>query len=898
MFRKIHPTLPIFIKPQANYQVVYTPGHLVVINNAQANALEVGWNSKDWADPSFKETFAIPLENLAREAAESWQDWKQADFNPEALIFSPGTDCNASCVYCYSRGYDPHQSISHFDPRFLKAAARLVAANCSAKGLPFNFAVHGEGEATLYWDSLIQAAAMTREVAREYDLVWTGYVGTNGLLSEEKLVWLGDNFNVVGISCDGPPEIQDYQRPGNKGQKTSSVIERNIRCLISRGHSPRIRTTITPGSMHRQAEIVAYLAGELGIRDIHFEPVYRAGKNQQIGFASVDAEAFAGYYLAAEREAAKRGCSLRLSGVRPDEIHGPYCHFLNQTLHICAPDRVIGCFFPGNGYDISKALTADNPFGLSLNNALPGRLRESATRIPERCQDCINIYHCSRDCPEFCYLEPTPAESEALPGFRCRLLKLLGETWISSAAALLAAESPELTESVLTNSSAADIPLITELLEHLPAGIDGDTILQQWEAAQPYFKPGPRQLPSPIWVLNGFSDDGSSARLKLCEQLKDKQAAQRALAVYIHIPFCDRKCGFCDCYSFPLNARNRHLEDLYIKNLVEEIIAWGRLDALKQKPVSTVHFGGGTPLLLSPDSFNRLIQVCRNNLCVSPDTEWALESTSSSIDSRTLTFLLQSNIRRLHLGVQTLEDTVRNEIGRREGAAATLEKLEAALNMDFVVSVDLVFGLPGESIGGFINTLLKLIDIGIDGFSLYQLQTSKRNQGWLQRSLQPTRNYTREYFIFQAAEQLLLLNGYQKNHFNHYSRQRDRNLYYTYPQRGEDLLGLGCTANGCLGNYHYRNHDFKRFMADGPGNSTVMGGIEDTSRNELRSIGTALASGRLWPSVFTDPRLQSLLVGWEEALWLARDPESDSYYLTSNGSWFINNMYEAIQLLA
>ncbi|MGE5391377.1 MAG: radical SAM protein [Deltaproteobacteria bacterium] len=894
MYRKIHPTLPIFKNSFVNYAVIYIPGNLTTVTAARAEDLERGWTFNEWSDPSLRETLAMPLEKLAEDTIHSWQSWQQTDFLPEALIFSPGFECNASCVYCYSRG-QTHAGNSLFDPHFLETAARLVAANCSAKGLPFNFAVHGEGEPTLYWDNLVQATGISQAVARQYGLDWTGYVGTNGLLSEEHLNWLGDTYSLIGISCDGSPDIQDDQRRLKNGQKTSAIVAGSIKRLISQGHSPRIRVTITPQSMRRQVEIVTYLAGELGVRDIHFEPVYRAGNNRFLGFSPEDASPFAAYFLAAEEEAARRGCSLNLSGVRPDEFHGPYCHFLNQTLHIGAPDRLLGCFFTGSGYDISLAIVKDPADGLSVNTSLMAELGKRSVHTPKRCLDCINIYHCSRNCPEFCYLDPVDTEN-SVPGFRCRLFKILVESWISRAALALIDNSPE-SDYPARLTSPGSTPAISDWLEHIPKGIDRTALELQWEAARPHFKPGPRELPAPIWVLEGLLDDSKTATKKLCGRLGSHCEDLTAMAVYIHIPFCDRKCGFCDCYSFPLNDKNRHLEDIYIRNLLHEITNWKTFGPIEQKPVSTVHLGGGTPLFLSPDNFEGLIQACRDQLGVHPDTEWALESTSSSIHPEALELMLRNNIRRLHVGVQTLEDTVRSAIGRRESRAVILDKLQAALKMDMVVSVDLVFGLPGESIEGFIDTLLELIAIGIDGFSLYQLQTSRRNQGWRQRSRDPIRGYICEYLLFQTAEHLLLQNGYKKTHFNHYSRQRDQNRYYSYPQRGEDLLGLGCSANGCLGSYHYRNHDFKGYMAAGSGNSVIMGGIEDNQEKELRSFNTALAAGRFQPEAFTDPRLQILMHDWKAAAWLAPDPVTGSYYLSGNGSWFINNMYEAIRRL-
>ncbi len=153
----------------------------------------------------------------------------------------------------------------------------------------------------------------------------------------------------------------------------------------------------------------------------------------------------------------------------------------------------------------------------------------------------------------------------------------------------------------------------------------------------------------------------------------------------------------------------------------EEMGLWAAEGGLDRRPVSTVHFGGGTPVFLGVQAFGRLVETCAATFAVDAATEWALESTVRDLTPEIVGLLHGLGFRRLHIGVQTLEDPVRSEIGRRSPAAAVLRKIEEMLALGWVVSVDLICGLPQQTPAGFLAGLAALVDLGVDGFSLYEL---------------------------------------------------------------------------------------------------------------------------------------------------------------------------------
>lgn len=428
-----------------------------------------------------------------------------------------------------------------------------------------------------------------------------------------------------------------------------------------------------------------------------------------------------------------------------------------------------------------------------------------------------------------------------------------------------------------------------------PAEIDIEAIRREWLALSPLYRAEERDLPLPVWARRGFTENGEEAWTTLCREVGHIEPA-RPFCIYVHIPFCASRCGFCDCYSFPLRRHQAAVIEKYLALLTQETRLWSRLGTLAQRPVSTVHFGGGTPTFLGCEPFGRLIGVLRDHFHVDSRTEWALESTSSELTDEMFSTLHNLGFTRLHVGVQSLQDPVRQTINRREAAAAVLDKIVRAVSLGWVVSVDLIFGLPGQTLTGLLNDIRALEAVGVEGFSLYELQLSSRNRAFAERHGLVERNPLVNYFMLQAASRLLVSLGYRKTLFNHFARERDTDLYFTFPERGEDCLALGTIADGVFGDYHYRHPEYKTYThsvtESFPG---LQGGLRRNAlENRLYPLEVALLSARFSPTLFVEvlgrERAEKLLCRWREAALVEDDPASGRLRLTANGSWVTAKM--------
>lgn len=254
-----------------------------------------------------------------------------------------------------------------------------------------------------------------------------------------------------------------------------------------------------------------------------------------------------------------------------------------------------------------------------------------------------------------------------------------------------------------------------------------------------------------------------------------------------------------------------------------------------------------------------------------------------------LAFLQQLGVSRLHVGVQTLDDAIRPLLGRHEDGATVCMRLRDALEMGFVTTVDIIYGLPGQDVASLLSTLELLTERGVQGFSLYALQQSARNARFHQRHFAAGRDSGHDFFLFAAAERYLRERGFRKNHFTHFARPVDRNLYYTYPQRGEDLLALGPTADGILGTYRYRHHELPGYLNAATAADALMGGIDDPST--AIAIRNALCSGTFSPE--EAQLLKPLLTDWVDRALLTPVPEG--YSLSVAGSWYIERMLAELE---
>ncbi len=189
------------------------------------------------------------------------------------------------------------------------------------------------------------------------------------------------------------------------------------------------------------------------------------------------------------------------------------------------------------------------------------------------------------------------------------------------------------------------------------------------------------------------------------------------LALYLHVPFCATKCPYCDFNTY---AGIEGLMDPYMDAVRAEIAMWG--EVLGAPRVSTVFLGGGTPSYLRPGMVGALLGAARSALSIDPGAEVTAEANPDDLTERRLAELAEAGVNRLSVGVQSLDDGLLADLGRRHGADQARAAVRSAARSGFRnLSVDLMYGLPRQSLAQWTETVDGALDLGTAHLSAYAL---------------------------------------------------------------------------------------------------------------------------------------------------------------------------------
>ncbi len=187
------------------------------------------------------------------------------------------------------------------------------------------------------------------------------------------------------------------------------------------------------------------------------------------------------------------------------------------------------------------------------------------------------------------------------------------------------------------------------------------------------------------------------------------------LGLYLHIPFCQAICGYC---NFNRGLLDAGLKTRYVAALEREILAAG-----DGRPADTVFFGGGTPSLLEPDEVGRLLTACRAAYRLAPDAEITLETNPETATADRLSAFREAGVNRISFGVQSFDDRELARLDRIHSAGRAKDAIRAARAAGFSnLSFDLMFWLPGQSVESWLRTIDEAIAQTPDHLSLYLLE--------------------------------------------------------------------------------------------------------------------------------------------------------------------------------
>ena len=280
------------------------------------------------------------------------------------------------------------------------------------------------------------------------------------------------------------------------------------------------------------------------------------------------------------------------------------------------------------------------------------------------------------------------------------------------------------------------------------------------------------------------------------------------LQLYIHIPFCIRKCAYCDFLSGP--ADDKTIE-CYVEKLMEEIQAHGASDLACEAMVTTVFFGGGTPSVLSGSQMKCIMETVKANFDIVEDAEISMEANPGTVTKEKLDAYREAGINRISFGLQSANNEELRLLGRIHTYEEFLESYELARECGFDnINVDLISAIPRQTVESWEESLKKVLALEPEHISAYSLIVEegtpfydRYGEGTEGEALLPSEEDERQ--MYHRTEELLREAGYHRYEISNYAkpgRECRHNLGYW---ERKNYLGIGLGASSLIDNVRYGN---------------------------------------------------------------------------------------------
>ncbi len=350
------------------------------------------------------------------------------------------------------------------------------------------------------------------------------------------------------------------------------------------------------------------------------------------------------------------------------------------------------------------------------------------------------------------------------------------------------------------------------------------------ELIQRYDTAGPRYTSYPTAVQ--FTEQFGETQYR--EALQRSQAAGEPISLYFHIPFCDTVCYYCACNKIVTKDRSRSAPYLSLLEKEMDLVA---TDVSKERFVDQLHWGGGTPTFLNHFEMTRLMDSTRRHFTLRDDDtgEYSIEIDPREADASTIKLLRQLGFNRLSLGVQDFDPAVQKAVNRIQSAEETFAVLDAARFEGFhSVSMDLIYGLPLQSVDSFLKTLDRVLETRPDRLSMFNyahLPTRFKPQRRINDADMPAP--AQKLAILQASIEHLTAAGYVFIGMDHFALPNDS-------------LAVAQRQGSLHRNFQgYTTHAECDLLAFGVSSISQVAGCTSQNVKEMEPYAAALEAGRL-----------------------------------------------------
>ena len=280
------------------------------------------------------------------------------------------------------------------------------------------------------------------------------------------------------------------------------------------------------------------------------------------------------------------------------------------------------------------------------------------------------------------------------------------------------------------------------------------------------------------------------------------------IGIYIHIPFCVRKCLYCDFASY---IRTQEVQKLYIDRLIKEIEACS-----VSETVDTVFIGGGTPSVLSFGEIGRLMDAIRHKFPMIKNAECSIEVNPGTVDSEKLQSYREFGLNRLSIGLQSCDNKQLKTLGRIHTYEDFEETFMAAREVGFDnLNVDLMSAIPGQSVSSYLDSLQKVLQFAPEHISAYSLIVEEGTPFSEMELDLPDEESERQ--MYYDTKRILSEAGYTRYEISNYAKEGFACKHNIGYWTGKEYLGFGVAAASFYQGMRIRNHvSLEEYLANGP----------------------------------------------------------------------------------
>ena len=294
--------------------------------------------------------------------------------------------------------------------------------------------------------------------------------------------------------------------------------------------------------------------------------------------------------------------------------------------------------------------------------------------------------------------------------------------------------------------------------------------------------------------------------------------------LYIHIPFCSRKCLFC---SFVISVGQEHRRDVYISALLDEMKKYHKI------PIKTIYLGGGTPSMLDEIHLETLMDAVKKNFLLECDIEMTIEANPEGIDRQKAEFLKRIGFNRISLGVQSMNDRYLKFLGRGHDALKAQEAYRILRDVGFAnINLDLMYAFPGQTNEELADDVRRIAVLGSEHLSLYTLTIEPNSRFYAaQMKLDDDEKLAEQYLMIAHILNEYRFKQYEISNFSKIGFESLHNKNYWL---GHPYIGLGVGAHGFTGQRrHWNSSNLQKYIEKISSEGQAIEGFEDLTDAQI-----------------------------------------------------------------